>query len=190
MAGREQQGNGAVQGRLILLDRQQVVPACRPHLAAEAALAEERIAGEHAVAPIEAGHQRWGHAERRRRFAALARGGGRGDRLDRRMGEHEPSVVTHRTEGMDRTPLRAEAEPAALGLAVDGNPVQGDGRGSSGGDVRRQGRGHRVAIEAAEQPVEGRLARGVNAGEAKGRQHRAVLAHAPLRHRQHGALPG
>jgi len=113
-----------MQGRLVLLDQQQVVAPNVVDLLAERALAEQGVAGEYAPMPVHAINQVGRHGE-----LGLGLVGVHGDRF---MHEDDPLLVAERAQSMHRS-LIGKPQSPPLSLAVD--------RHALGNSI---GRGHRA----------------------------------------------
>jgi hypothetical protein len=120
------------------------------HLPAQAALAEEGVAGENPTAPIEAGDQPRRDGQFRLRLVRIAD--------DLFLRQHRTGLVSAGGQGMDGAGGRRRAgEATTLRLAVDGDPFPAAHRGIRGAVHRAvigQGGREQGGIEAAEEAGE------------------------------------
>jgi hypothetical protein len=112
----EEQADVRQHLRLVLLDQQQIVPTRLPHLAAQVALAEEGIAGEHASGPGYAGQQGGGHGQ-----LGLGLVGALCDGL---VGQDHAVGVAEGSERGHRATARLERQAPPLCLAIHRHPLQ------------------------------------------------------------------
>jgi hypothetical protein len=153
--------------------------AGRQHLLTQGGLAEQGVAGQDAARPSDATQQ--DGRDRQLRFRLVGRG------CDRLVGEDDAVVMTERAEGVDRATVLGEAKPAPLRFAVDRHAL-GGGLGRRRRRVRAEATGQRgrqgIAIEAAKQALQRRLARRAPVRKAERSEHARLLPRAPFGYRQ------
>jgi hypothetical protein len=153
---------------LVLVDFQQVVAAVVDHLAAQVALAEGGVAGDHPALQ----HQRLEQGQRRLVLVGLGRDAG--------LAQHAAGPLVQRRQQMDGRGARRAA--AAGGLAVERHGPQPVGRlgRQQVRDPAGDGGLQRLGVEPGEQPLEGAVGGGPAAVAQAVHQLDRLVA-APLR---------
>ena len=173
------------QGRLILPHEQEVIAPGLHHLAAEGALAEEGVPGQHPAAPGHPRDEGRGDGQFGLRLVRAA--------VERLLRQDHALLVAERGEGVDRAPAHLVAQPPALRLAIDRHALAAAPqwvRRGGGREVRPERTGKALPAQGGEDPVQGRLARRAPVAKAERGQDRRALPRRPLRDGQRGVLIG